>query len=242
MHQKNQQIVHVWDLPTRFFHWALAFCVIAAFFTIKAAGTTEGWIANSGIMWIDWHLKFGYCVLSLILFRIIWGFTGSYYARFSQFIKGPAIIAQYLKGAYQSPGHNPIGALSVIALLAVFGFQAFSGLFTTDDIFTEGPLAHLNSAFSKTMSSLHRSNEPVMIILFALHILAIIYYRIFKKQNLVASMVSGTTQIPSQASQNIKSASDNLRIRIMGFITLLITSGFVYWISTLGASSGGSFY
>ncbi len=242
MHQSNHQTVHVWDLPTRFFHWALAFCVLAAFFTIKAAGTTEGWVANSGIIWIDWHLKFGYCVLSLILFRIIWGFTGSYYARFCQFIKGPATIARYLKGAYTSLGHNPLGALSVIAMLAVFGFQAFSGLFTTDDIFTEGPLTHLNAAFSKTMSSLHRSNEPIMIILFALHILAIIYYRIFKKQNLVATMVSGKAQIPLQQPKNIQSATDNLQTRIMGLLTLAITSGFVYWISTLGTSSSGSFY
>jgi len=242
MHHSNQQTVHVWDLPTRFFHWALAFCVIAAFFTIKAAGTTDGWIANAGIIWIDWHLRFGYCVLSLILFRIIWGFTGSHYARFCQFIKGPATIAQYIKGAYESLGHNPLGALSVIAMLTVFGFQAFSGLFTTDDIFTEGPLAHLNSAFSKTMSSLHRSNEPVMIILFALHILAIIYYRVFKKQDLVATMVSGKTQILLPQAQNFKSAADDLQVRIMGLLTLAATSGFVYWISTLGASSSGSFY
>ncbi|MFV9473078.1 cytochrome b/b6 domain-containing protein [Advenella sp. RU8] len=242
MRQSNQQTINVWDLPTRFFHWALAFCVIAAFFTVKAAGTTEGWMADAGIAWMEWHLWFGYCVLSLILFRIIWGFTGSYYARFSEFIKGPATIIRYVKGAYQSLGHNPLGALSVIALLAVFGFQAFSGLFTTDDIFTEGPLVHLSSAFSKTMGSLHRSNEPVMIILFALHILAIIYYRVFKKQNLVATMVSGKTQVPQQAAQYMQSASDNLQIRVKGLLILAATSGFVYWISTLGASSSASFY
>lgn len=241
MYQNSQDItIRVWDFPTRFFHWALAICVIAAFFSIKAAGTTEGWVANAGIAWMDWHVLSGYCVLSLILFRIIWGFTGSYYARFSQFLKGPASIMQYFKGNYNSLGHNPLGALSVIAMLAVFGFQAFSGLFTTDDIFTNGPLVHLSSSFSKTMTSLHRSNEPVMIILFALHILSIVFYRVFKKKKLVSTMITGKTQVSPE--NNYVQATDNLRVFIAGLVTLAVTSGFVYWISTLGASSSGSFY
>jgi cytochrome b len=102
--------IRIWDLPTRLFHWALVACIIGAFVTVKLGG-----------LYMDWHARFGAAILGLIVFRLIWGFVGPRYARFTQFVRGPRAILAYLRGAAAPAGHNPLGALSVIALIAVIG-------------------------------------------------------------------------------------------------------------------------
>jgi cytochrome b len=174
--------VLVWDWPTRLFHWLLLACVIGSIVSVKIGGNA-----------MNWHFRFGYCALGLITFRILWGFIGSRYARFSSFPPSPARTIAYLKGrAAQTLGHNPLGAWSVYALLAAFGFQAVSGLFSNDDIAFEGPLSkHISSAWVSRISALHQFNEWVIYTLIALHIGAILYYRYRKKQDLLTPMITG---------------------------------------------------
>lgn len=232
------QKIRVWDLPLRLFHWALALSVIAAFVCIKATAQTGGGLAQSGLDWMYWHTLFGYTTIALLLFRLIWGFVGPQYARFCQFVRGPSTILSYVRGSYQSLGHNPLGALSVLALIAVFGFQGFSGLFM-DDFLWPGPLSHLNSSWSKTLSSLHRQNELIMIILFALHLSAVIYYRLVKRKNLVGPMLTGDVLV--QAPTSNSAIQDNFSVFLRGIIVFSLCAGFVYWLRTLGGNASDSF-
>lgn len=173
--------IKLWDLPTRVFHWLLAACVIAAFVTQKIGGNA-----------MTWHGRIGLAVLGLLVFRIVWGFAGSTYARFFQFVRGPATIMAYVKGQWRGVGHNPLGALSVLALLTVLSVLAATGLFANDDIAFEGPLYALVGAdLSSRLTGIHKFMEPFLIFLVLAHIGAIVYYVRVKKDNLVQPMVTG---------------------------------------------------
>jgi cytochrome b len=176
--------VRVWDLPTRLFHWLLLAGVVTAFISVKLGGNA-----------MIWHGRAGTFVLSLLIFRLIWGFVGSPTARFHSFVKGPKAVWLYIQGRTVTPafvGHNPLGALSVLALLCLFLFQALTGLGTSDDIFFDGPLVQtLSSNTVSLLTSLHKSTEPFLLGLVALHVAAIVFYRLVKKINLVTPMITG---------------------------------------------------
>lgn len=172
---------YVWDLPLRLFHWLLVGCVIGAFVTAKIGGNA-----------MVWHGRLGLAILGLLVFRIVWGLVGSSYARFAQFVRGPAAILAYLKGEWQGQGHNPFGALSVLALLGVLSLQAATGLFANDDIAFEGYLyALVGSELSGQITGTHHLLEKALMLLVALHIGAIVFYARVKKHNLVKPMLSG---------------------------------------------------
>jgi len=177
--------VRIWDLPTRVFHWALVACIVGLVVTGQIGGTL-----------MAWHFRLGYVVLSLLLFRLVWGFVGGHWSRFAVFVRSPATIAAYLRG-HKTPemeaGHNPLGALSVLALLTAALVQAGSGLFSDDDIMNTGPLAHLvGSDWVSLATAVHtRFNKFTLLALVALHIGAIVFYRVVKRNNLVQAMVSG---------------------------------------------------
>lgn len=180
--------VKVWDLPTRLFHWSL----VALIAVLWASGEFGK---------LDLHMRLGQAALSLILFRIVWGFVGSRTSQFSHFVRGPTAIRDYLlaarRGAVRSVGHNPLGAYSVLALLAVLLVQGSSGLFASDDIMTDGPLTHLVSAKSVALlSSMHRIGFKLLLVLVALHLAAVVFYRVVKKDDLVRAMVTGMKQVP----------------------------------------------
>jgi cytochrome b len=184
--------IKVWDLPTRLFHWLLFLAVAAALWT--------GWVGGS---WIDWHARLGLLVLGLLVFRIIWGFLGSTYARFAQFAPTPGRVLAYLRGRWRGEGHNPLGALSVFALLGVLTWQAVSGLFSNDDIAFKGPLASLVSSDTSTwLSGLHRQGLWIILGLVALHLAAIAVYAL-RGKNLVKPMLVGWKEADDL---NIKSA------------------------------------
>lgn len=180
--------VKVWDLPTRLFHWVLVALMVALFVTGQFGK-------------LDIHMVLGPAVLALVLFRILWGFIGSPTSRFSHFVRGPAAVREYIlaarRGHVRSVGHNPLGAYSVLALLAVLLVQTTSGLFASDDIVTDGPLTHLVS--SKTvalLSTIHRLSFKLMLALLALHLGAVAYYKLVKQDDLVRAMVTGNKQVP----------------------------------------------
>ncbi len=179
----QQNLVKVWDWPLRLFHWGLLVCVLGCITTIKAGGD-----------WMDWHVRFGYGAAGLIVFRLVWGVVGTRYSRFSSFSFTPRETWRYARGRSHTyyRGHNPLGALSVFAMLTVLGFQAFGGLFTSDDIAFEGPLAHLlPSAWVAGITGLHKANQWLIYGLIGLHVAAISFYTLVKREKLIAAMVHG---------------------------------------------------
>lgn len=182
--------IRIWDLPTRTFHWLLVVTILCSFIAVKIGGNA-----------ITWHARFGYLVIALMSFRLIWGFVGSYHSRFSSFIKHPRSIIEYIKNPQPTPGHSPLGAVAVMVLIGLFTIQALAGLFASDEIAFDGPLAkHVSSYWVELMTSLHRLNEPVLLGLILIHMTAIFYYKIFKKQDLIKPMLTGdknwTEKIP----------------------------------------------
>lgn len=190
-----KKIIRVWDLPIRLFHWFLVAGIILSFVTVKIGGNA-----------MSWHAFSGYCVLSLIIFRIIWGFVGSYHARFIHFVPSPKGLLHFVRGkANAGLGHNPLGALSVLALLFSVGLQAVTGLFANDDISFEGPFAkYVSNDVVQLLTSIHYFNENVLIIVIALHLCAIFYYQKFKGENLIKPMLVGDKEIdPSETESNL---------------------------------------
>lgn len=175
--------IRVWDLPTRLFHWVLAALLAASVVTAKLGG-----------LWLDWHMRSGYAILALLVFRLLWGVAGSRHARLAHFVRGPRIVLAYLRGRHphDGAGHNPAGALSVVAMLVLLLAQAGTGLFTNDGNFTEGPLARLvSNATSERLSTAHRWGEPALYMLVGLHLVAVLYYLVVRRDNLVGAMISG---------------------------------------------------
>jgi len=188
-----KKIIRVWDLPIRLFHWLLVFCIAGSLISVNLGGNA-----------IQWHAYFGYSVLTLLIFRIIWGLVGSTHARFASFIPTRESILNYLQG--KSPrflGHNPVGALSVFALLFVLGVQVVTGLFVDDEIAFQGPFAkYVSSATISFLSQIHEGNQVLIYTLISIHIAAIIYYRKFKGEDLIKPMINGDKEIdPSEEAK-----------------------------------------
>jgi len=178
----------VWDLPIRLFHWVL--------------------VALIGLSWwsaenheYDIHLWSGVAVLSLLLFRLLWGLFGSSTARFASFIRGPSAVRDYLSGTWRGIGHSPLGALSVIALLGLIAVQVGLGLFASDeDGLLLGPLSGLiSNDASEQVTGLHETMFNVLLGLIGLHIAAVLFYWIANKQNLIGPMVTGKAQLGPDA-------------------------------------------
>lgn len=182
--------IRLWDLPTRLFHWSLVAAVLVAVVTGQIGGD-----------WMRVHGRAGLAIVGLVVFRLIWGFVGATHARFASFAPTPRKIGAYLKGRWQGVGHNPLGALSVLVLLGLLALQSGSGLFSNDDISFSGPLAALVSdALSSRLTALHHRLADVLLILIGLHVLAILFYAWFKKDNLVKPMVTGYKEVESGES------------------------------------------
>lgn len=173
--------IRLWDLPVRIFHWSLVIAVLVAFVTAKLGGD-----------WMDWHGRAGLAIVGLVTFRLVWGIVGSTHARFLSFAPTPARLRAYLTGRWHGIGHNPLGALSVFGLLGLLAMQAGTGLFANDDIAFDGPLSGLvEKARSDSLTGLHHQLSDVLLVLLGLHILAIAFYLIVKKTNLVKPMITG---------------------------------------------------
>lgn len=178
--------IRIWDAPTRLFHWTLVLLIAGAWWT----GENER---------LDWHYRIGIAVLILIVFRLVWGLIGGSTARFSGFAKGPRAIATYLRGgAPHAIGHNPLGALSVLALIFMVAAVTGLGLISDDeDGLAPGPLAHHVSAnVSEAARELHELGFNILLALVALHVAAIAYYWLFRRDNLLGPMLSGSRDMP----------------------------------------------
>jgi cytochrome b len=192
-----KKIIRVWDLPVRVFHWLLVLCISGSLISVNLGGNA-----------IEWHAYFGYTVLTLLIFRIIWGFIGSTHARFASFLPSREKIFSYLQGkAPRVLGHNPLGALSVFALMIVLSVQVFTGLFVDDEIAFQGPLAkYVSNSLVSILSEIHESNSVLIYTFIAIHIAAIIYYQKFKGEDLIKPMISGDKEIdPSEEASYLPS-------------------------------------
>jgi cytochrome b len=216
--------IRVWDLPTRVFHWSLAICVIGLIVTGNVGGDV-----------MPWHFRLGYAVLSLLVWRIVWGLVGGYWSRFASFIYAPRSILNYLKGQGRprdSVGHNPLGAFSVFGLLAFLLAQVGSGLLSDDEIAFSGPLTKLvTNATVSTATWYHKEVGKVIIfMLVLLHIAAILFYLFKKKENLVRPMVLGDKEV----NADVPTSRDNIGTRLMALAVLGLSVLTVYTLVNLG--------
>jgi len=182
--------VKIWDVPVRLVHWALV--VLIAF---------SWWSGSEGGNAMTYHMWSGYAILTLLLFRIAWGFIGSSSARFSAFVRGPHAVRRYLgtmrrRQVSGHPGHNPAGGWSVVLMMASIGVQAGTGLFANDDIMTEGPLYRwVSKSTSDWLTSIHHFNFDALLVLIALHLTAVLFYLFYKSENLIGAMFTGMKRV-----------------------------------------------
>lgn len=179
-------IITIWDLPLRLFHWSLAVAVSGAMITGQIGGNL-----------MPWHGYLGQAVVALVAFRLVWGVVGSTTARFTYFLAGPTTIRAYLRGRWLGVGHNPLGALSVLAMLGLALAQALTGLFANDDIAFQGPLYSLvGSELSGSLTGVHKALFPALLAIVVLHLAAIVFYTRIKGENLVRPMITGRKESP----------------------------------------------
>jgi cytochrome b len=211
--------IPVWDWPVRGCHWALVLLVTASVVTVEIGGNA-----------MEWHIRSGFAILTLVLFRILWGFFGSRHARFSSFLGGPVKVIAYLKAlknGAKAPqvGHSPVGGWAVVALLLVLLFQASSGLFSNDDIATDGPLVKLISKdLSDAITSWHRRNAWILFALVGVHIAANLFYLVALKENLIRPMITGTKELPRRYAEAAADGAGNAKA-----LVLLALCGFAVW-------------
>ena len=206
---------YVWDFPTRIFHWLLV--ALLGF---------SWWSAENDQM--DWHYKSGLTVCGLVVFRLLWGLFGTSTARFGQFVRGPRAIWSYMRGEQPAPiGHNPIGGWSVIALLLALVTQVASGLFSVDvDGLESGPLSSLISFDQgRVAAGIHDVSFWVLLGLVGLHVLAIIFYLVAKRRNLIGAMVTGYQRASGQPVEVARGGWIRLALAIAA-------AAFVVWLIT----------
>ena len=166
----------------RLAHWLLVLGIAGSFVTHYA-----------GPAWFDWHRRCGYTVLMIVAFRLVWGFAGTRPARFAAFVRGPRAIAVWLRsGSAQPPGHNPLGALNIMAMLVLILAQAVTGLFANDEIASAGPLyGWVSHELSNRLSRFHRANDTWLLVLIGLHLTAVAWYSFVLRQPIIRGMITG---------------------------------------------------
>ena len=224
----NRQMVRVrvWDLPTRLFHWTLTLCVIGSVVSAKIGGNA-----------MAWHFRFGYVALALLAFRLLWGLVGGRWSRFASFVHGPGALMRYLKGEsrpgeHHEVGHSPLGALSVLALLALLAAQVGSGLFADDEIASSGPLVRfVSGATSSLLTGWHKNwGQWLILAMVALHVLAIVVYRVRRGRDLVTPMIVGDKLLPA----DVPAARDTLATRGLALVLLAGCAAAAAWVASLG--------
>ncbi|MGB3069173.1 MAG: cytochrome b/b6 domain-containing protein [Ottowia sp.] len=216
--------IRIWDLPTRLFHWLLALAVIGLLITGNVGGDA-----------MNWHFRLGYTVFGLLAFRLIWGLIGGRWSRFTSFFPTPARLVRYLRGQATPEdlaGHNPLGAFSVLAMLLVLAAQVASGLVSDDEIAFAGPLTSLVSGSTVGFASGYHKDigQWLIIALIVLHVLAILFYWLAKKNNLLKSMLGGDKTLPA----TVEPAHDTFGTRVKALVAIAVAAGIVYWVIQLG--------
>lgn len=208
--------VPLWDLPTRIVHWLLV--VLIAF---------SWWTAEQHD--IERHRWSGYAVLGLLVFRLIWGFVGSSTSRFGGFVRGPRTVLAHVRGQGEKVlGHNPLGGWNVVAMLLLLVAQVGLGLFATDDDGLEsGPLNHLVSYdVAERLTDLHELLFNGLLALIALHVAAVLFYLLVRRDNLISPMIRGSREIEA-APATLPSMASPWRALIAAVIAFAVMA----WVS-----------
>ena len=209
--------VRVWDLPVRLAHWLIVLLVAFSWMTAE----------NN---WLGWHNLSGYAILSLVIFRIFWGFCGSSTARFTHFLRGPKAVRHYVRALCARDrqhlflGHNPLGGWNVLALLSVLLLQAGLGLFAVDvDGLESGPLApYLSFESGRQVAALHEGAFNFLLLLIGLHIAAAVVHLLYMRENLIAPMLTGIKRVPRAQVRALAHATPWLALAGMAVSILLI--------------------
>jgi len=186
-----KESMRIWDLPTRLFHWALVVLIAMQYAT-----------GEYHLLDMRWHFWFGYATLALIAFRVLWGFFGSQTSRFASFVRAPRAVLAYVKSQFSTNpqkaiGHNALGGWSVLIMLVGITVQIVTGLFASDDIDTDGPLVDsVSRSTVKLMTRLHDWNQNLLLVLIALHILAVVMHLLLKHDDLIVPMITGRKRMP----------------------------------------------
>lgn len=221
--------VRVWDLPTRLFHWLLVLCVVSLVVT--------GYVGGGAM---EWHARLGYAVLTLLVFRLVWGMVGGQWSRFSRFLYAPASVLAYLRGKAHPDhliGHNPLGAASVFAMLLVLLAQVGTGLVSDDEIAFQGPLNRfVSSSRGLAATWYHKQIGQWLVIgLVALHVAAVLFYLWKKRINLVGPMVTGDKEVAAPAA----SSRDDAVSRFAAAVVFGLAAAVVTWVVSLGSYMAG---
>jgi cytochrome b len=210
--------VAVWDWPVRFVHWAIVLLLIGLVVTGKL-----------GADWLVWHMRMGYTVIALVVFRVIWGFVGSRNARFSAFLRGPSRVLRYaqsFRSAHEvHVSHNPAGGWMVVLLLVALLAQATMGLFTNDDILWGGPFSErVSKETSDAISAVHRQFWWVIVALSVLHVAAVLAYLTVMKDNLITPMFTGYKNLPEGVARAADATASTAKA-----LVLLALCGLAVW-------------
>lgn len=177
----EKQVILVWDVPTRVFHWLLVLCFAGA------------WLTSESERLQMIHYAFGYSAVALVLFRLVWGFVGTKYARFTQFLRGPNEMAGHIKSVlsshqHSSPGHNPVGGIVMVGLMLIILLIGLTGYWGVKEFLGD------------FMSEAHEAIASLALGLVIIHIAAAVIMSLLQKENLIRAMVNGKKQgLPEQA-------------------------------------------
>ncbi|MCL1080075.1 cytochrome B [Parashewanella spongiae] len=213
--------IKVWDIPTRLFHWSLILLMVGLW-----------WTASEGEM--EWHQILAYTLLIILSFRWVWGGIGSESSRFKGFIHSPAKTITYLKSLgtqksiESSLGHNPAGGYMVMALLVLISLQLVTGLFSTDDIYTEGPLyPFVSDGISDSLTWIHLNLFYGILGLVAVHVLAVLIH-VCKGDAIISALIHGHKSIPVNSNVELSFASNKLAILLILLLAGVI-GHFLIW-------------
>lgn len=218
--------IRVWDLPTRLFHWLLVVAVVGLVVTGNIGGNA-----------MVWHFRLGYFVGSLVVFRLIWGFVGGHWSRFSSFLYPPRATLAYLRGQAKPAhlvGHNPLGAFSVFALLGLLAAQVATGLMSDDEIANAGPLTRFVSEQTVSLATRYHADigKLLLIVLVVLHVLAIVFYAWKKHVNLVRPMVLGDKAVDD--GQALPASRDDAPVHLLAAVIFAACAAGMAWVASLG--------
>jgi cytochrome b len=216
--------VRIWDLPTRLFHWSLTLCVVLLIMTGKVGGDA-----------MVWHFRLGYTVFALLAFRFVWGLVGGHWSRWLQLPLAPRHVLAYLQGRSDlstNAGHNPIGSWSVLLMLLTLSLQVSTGLISDDEIANVGPLSSLApDAWILWATHWHKSwGQWFIFCLVLVHVLAILWYSIYKHQSLVSAMLHGDKILPHKPRASV----DSMRSRLLALLIASLASVLVICVIRLG--------
>lgn len=201
------QRVLVWDAPVRVFHWLMVLCFAGAWLTAESE--------RQRLL----HVCFGYSMAGLVGFRLIWGFLGSRYARFAEFVRGPRAVSRYLKGLLRGApehfrGHNPAGAVAILLLLGLTALVALAGHATYEELAGDWT------------EELHEGAAYALLLVVGVHVLGVLMSSVLHRENLVRAMISG---------RKTGGPHDAIGRAHLGLALLLLLAVIGFWVWQLAA-------